>query len=529
VKQGNDWKDKYQASIKELDSKEDEWDALEEALHKAISGMSSANRCADSALDQRLEEIQKFSHKKQDQKLLETLEQLVDIIALPDDDLVISNTDADIANSFEPPSILLEMRQDVQLDQNQKVELQKVCIDLPQLITKGTDLKSIEPQDVLPSDIIIKDLAADINTIDITNAQLSNATELEVTKSGASIDVITCTLLEQLTMVHGTNAEMDQIQARIEKGLASTKWPDTLYDIASSASLALKKLNDEKSELEHFIVTVTEQLGNITDAITDDFEEQKLDQSDTLSLQELVQSGVTAIKDNVNVVQNITQLKTVVNYNIDSIRDGVETFILRANERYDTTETRNENLSNKIAQMEQETTKLQLKLTESRKKLLYDNLTGIRSRPAYDEQIIQELARWNQYGAFFSYVILHIDHFKRVNDEYGHNAGDKVLRLIAQLMQKQIRKSDALFRIGGEEFVLLLTNTSAAQAEPLITKLRKVVADSGFHFKHNQVALTISAGITESTTKDTVKTMYGRADAALCRAKDAGRNRQFMA
>ena len=76
---------------------------------------------------------------------------------------------------------------------------------------------------------------------------------------------------------------------------------------------------------------------------------------------------------------------------------------------------------------------------------------------------------------------------------------------------------------------MLLTNTSAAQAEPLITKLRKVVADSGFHFQDSRVALKISAGITETTTKDTVKTMYGRADAALCQAKDAGRNRQFMA
>jgi diguanylate cyclase len=229
------------------------------------------------------------------------------------------------------------------------------------------------------------------------------------------------------------------------------------------------------------------------------------------------------------VVQNITQLKTVVSYNIDSIRDGVETFILRANERYDTTETRNENLSNKIAQMEQETEKLQLKLTESRKNSLYDTLTGIRSRAAYDEQIIQELARWNRYGAFFSYAILDIDHFKQVNDNYGHNVGDKALRLIAQLMQKQIRESDALFRIGGEEFVLLLTNTTAVQAAPLITKLRKVVADSGFHYKHNRIILTLSAGITESITKDTIKNMYRRAGEALYRAKGAGRNCQFMA
>ena len=96
-------------------------------------------------------------------------------------------------------------------------------------------------------------------------------------------------------------------------------------------------------------------------------------------------------------------------------------------------------------------------------------------------------------------------------------------------MQKQIRESDALFRIGGEEFVLLLTNTTAVQAAPLITKLRKVVADSGFHYKHNRIILTLSAGITESITKDTIKNMYRRAGEALYRAKGAGRNCQFMA
>jgi diguanylate cyclase len=156
-------------------------------------------------------------------------------------------------------------------------------------------------------------------------------------------------------------------------------------------------------------------------------------------------------------------------------------------------------------------------------------LTGVHSRLAYNEQIIRELSRWDRYGTPFSYAILDIDHFKQVNDKYGHNAGDKALRLIAQLMQKQIRKSDTLFRIGGEEFVLLLTNTSLAKAEPLITKLRHGVAESGFHFKQERVELTLSAGITEATAEDSIQSIYERADAALYKAKDAGRNCQFMA
>jgi len=228
-------------------------------------------------------------------------------------------------------------------------------------------------------------------------------------------------------------------------------------------------------------------------------------------------------------VQDITQLKAVVGDNINSIRDGVESFVLRANQRHDATETRNEKLSKKIAKMEQKTEKLQQKIAENRKNLLYDTLTGVRSRFAYNEQITQELARWKRYGTPFSYAILDIDHFKKVNDKYGHNAGDKALRLIAQLMQKKIRKSDTLFRIGGEEFVLLLTNTSASQAEPLITKLRNGIVDSGFHFKQQRVVLTLSAGITEVATEDSIESMYERADAALYQAKESGRNCQFVA
>lgn len=571
MKQDSDWKGKYQATVKELDVKEGEWQAVEEILRKAIGRLSIAGRGIDSALDQQLKDIQQFSRKKQDQKLLEALEKLSNVVASLDDDNPIPDAAAP-TNSFEPSSILLEMLQDIQLDVNQRTELKKVCADLLQLIVKGTDQRSIEPQIVQLSKIINNNLIAatkppDIihtflfqlvsllelnddhqqtisqqfdledeltqielqNLAGIINSQLSNTTDFEDSQASVSIDTIICSLLERLAIVQGATTEIDKIHAKIEKGIANNEWPDTLSDIVNSVSLALQKLSDEKSELESLILTVTEQLGEITEVVAEDVEERASGRSETLSLHELVQSGITTIKENVNTVQDITQLKTVIGNNIDSIRDGVESFMLRANQRHDATDTRNKMLSNKITLMEQETESLQQKLALNRKKLLYDTLTGVRSRLAYNEQVGQELSRWKRYGSPFSYVILDIDHFKKVNDSYGHSAGDKALRLIAQLMQKQIRKSDTLFRIGGEEFVLLLTNTSATQAEPLIIKLRNAVAESGFHFKQKQVVLTLSAGITESTAEDTIQSMYERADGALYRAKNAGRNCQFLA
>jgi diguanylate cyclase (GGDEF)-like protein len=566
--QDSHWKDKFQAAVKELDAKAGEWQALEDILRKAIGRLSTVGRSIDSALDQQLKDIQRFSHEKQDHKLPKALQELGNIVASLDHDQSLPAT----ASSFEPSSILLAMLQDIQLDEKQRTELKTVCANLLELIAKGTNQRSIEPQIALLSEIISNNLIPAANTPDtvrfflfqlmsllklndhnqqiisrqfdlkgkltqkellnlaeVINSQLSNTSEPKGTSTTVSIEVIICSLLERLAIAQGASAKIDEIQAKIEMGIADDEWGQILGDIVDSVSLALKKLSDEKSGLESFILTVTEQLGGITDVITKDSEDEASGWIDTLSLQELLQSGIITIKENINAVQDIKQLRAIVSYNIDSIRGGLESYVVRANQRHDAIETRNEMLSNKIAQMELETKELQQRLAVNRKKLLFDTLTGTRNRLAYNEQIVEELARWERYGAPFSYAILDIDHFKHVNDKYGHNAGDRALRLTAQLMQKHVRKSDALFRIGGEEFVLILSNTSAVEAEPLITKLRKGVADSGLHFKQERVLLTLSAGITESAAKDNIQNMYERADAALYRAKDAGRNCQFVA
>jgi diguanylate cyclase len=165
-------------------------------------------------------------------------------------------------------------------------------------------------------------------------------------------------------------------------------------------------------------------------------------------------------------------------------------------------------------------------LDENRTKLMYDALTGVYSRMAYDERITQEISRWNRYQARFSYAILDIDHFKRINDNYGHNAGDKALKIVAQLMQKYVRQSDYVFRIGGEEFVLMMTETALEDAATIVDKMRKGIAESSFHFKGEPVSLTLSAGITETRENDNVEEIYVRADKALYQAKNAGRNCQ---
>jgi len=344
-----------------------------------------------------------------------------------------------------------------------------------------------------------------------------------------SFDEIISTLLERLSFIQGASDTTGKIRAEVVDGAEDNNWPETLNENVAAISDTLNKLNQEKRELEIFFMNVTVQIGEIARVVSEDHEDHLSEHRETISLQSLMQEGVAKIRDKVNAAEDINQLKTAIARNIDLIREGVDDFVGRANTRHEAIEIRNKNLSTKMKQMEKETALLQKKLIENREKLLYDSLTGVHSRLAYDEYLEQELARWKRYGSSFSYVVLDIDNFKNINDKYGHSAGDKTLQIIAKMMLQKIRKSDFVFRIGGEEFVLLLTNTNVSQAEVLVEKLRKAVNDRVFHFNQKQVSLSMSAGITETRDEDDVESIFERADGALYRAKNSGRNCQIVA
>ena len=151
-----------------------------------------------------------------------------------------------------------------------------------------------------------------------------------------------------------------------------------------------------------------------------------------------------------------------------------------------------------------------------------DALTGIFNRRKFDLTLERELKRADRYRAPLSLIMLDIDHFKRINDTYGHHAGDAVLVLLAKLISDNIREPDVFARWGGEEFVVLTPNTNAESAWQLAEKLRAVVEASSFP---GIVGLTCSFGVTELVEADSPDDFINRADNALYQAKASGRNK----
>jgi diguanylate cyclase (GGDEF)-like protein len=151
-----------------------------------------------------------------------------------------------------------------------------------------------------------------------------------------------------------------------------------------------------------------------------------------------------------------------------------------------------------------------------------DALTGLFNRAKFDASLQHELARAERYGNPLSLVVYDVDHFKQVNDVYGHQAGDRVLIQLSDLVSRGIRQTDLLTRWGGEEFFLLLPDSDGPTAARVAEKLRTVIAEAPF----DQVGgITCSFGVTEYVGGDSAESLVARADNALYRAKLNGRNR----
>ncbi|WP_196137563.1 GGDEF domain-containing protein [Aliikangiella sp. G2MR2-5] len=156
-----------------------------------------------------------------------------------------------------------------------------------------------------------------------------------------------------------------------------------------------------------------------------------------------------------------------------------------------------------------------------------DPLTGISNRAAFEEALSRETSSFKRHLTGFSLLLIDIDFFKRINDTYGHIVGDSVLRNVAQSIRCTIRRSDEVFRYGGEEFVVLLGNTDTKGAQFIAERIRKQV--KSLEFKINQdIRISASIGVASTRSLSDVHNTLDKADKALYQAKESGRDRVIV-
>jgi len=154
-----------------------------------------------------------------------------------------------------------------------------------------------------------------------------------------------------------------------------------------------------------------------------------------------------------------------------------------------------------------------------------DGLTQVANKRCLQDFLEREIARATRHGRPLSLVLFDVDHFKQINDEYGHLAGDRVLQGIASVAAKQVRRDELIARYGGEEFAVVLPETTVDEAAKFSERIRAAVESERFEFDGNAIRATISLGAAALESPDTLEALVARADANLYRAKEGGRNR----
>lgn len=169
--------------------------------------------------------------------------------------------------------------------------------------------------------------------------------------------------------------------------------------------------------------------------------------------------------------------------------------------------------------------KINFMYSQSKHLSLTDSLTGLYNRRHFETNLEREFLRAKRYKSSLSLAIIDIDFFKKINDTYGHTCGDYVLKETAFLINETFRKTDMVFRYGGEEFVIILTETDSQNAVIPLERLRKAVESTKFKYDGKDFEVTVSIGVTSDLDGSaTPWEMFNLADNALYRSKNNGRN-----
>ncbi|RLJ21633.1 GGDEF domain-containing protein [bacterium endosymbiont of Escarpia laminata] len=331
-------------------------------------------------------------------------------------------------------------------------------------------------------------------------------------------------LLDRASWPGHWGTDISDFQSRLADKPAADEWVRVLRDLLDLTSRSYGDAQTEIQETESFLEELTRRLQELDIHLRSGHDSREAAIKSGRRLNVAVASDVAVIQSSVREETDLGQLKRTVAERLDRIQLSMDQFLADEEQRYQNAEIKERALREHLREMEQESDDIRFRMVEAHHLALQDALTELPNRLAYDERVSQEFARWKRFGEPLSMLVWDVDDFKKINDRYGHQAGDSALRIIAKTLQKRLRETDFIARYGGEEFVTLLCGTDQEKALSVAEEMREAVGASGFHSGTKAVQVSISCGISCFEEGDTVEAVFGRADKALYAAKGKGKN-----
>lgn len=343
-------------------------------------------------------------------------------------------------------------------------------------------------------------------------------------------------LLRILECIHISEASFtlaDTVRNTVVKGL---NWYDFVAVLEQILQLLRQSTLDQRGEYERFIGEVTESLGQVQAFVDQAQHYNEAVRDSEKALTDKVSSDVKQIAEAfVDEDMDINTIRETVQAQIHSILNSMEGFRSQRQQQDDAMGEQMQVMVDRIAMLEDESRQLREHLAKQEELASTDPLTELPNRESYRYRIESVIMQWqgtlgdenappDPGEPTLCLAVVDVDHFKRINDNWGHLAGDKVLKIVAREMRTALEDSDFLARYGGEEFVIILPETRPADAEARLNKLRTAIEAIPFHFKEERIVVTVSCGVVAMKINETADSLFGRADKMLYQAKQEGRN-----
>jgi len=334
-------------------------------------------------------------------------------------------------------------------------------------------------------------------------------------------------LLEVLRAVNwpeALRAEVEAFAETLEQDARGDAWLTVVRQLSDLAIEALDEARSNARSAENFLTALNRHLVELDQHMLAEGERREQSRESGERLGQEMRSEVGSLSASVRDSVDLADLQSSVLASLERMHSHVRTHLDEENARRSEAESEAERLRAELRSVEEQTFDLRRQVARTQQAALRDPLTGLPNRRAYDERVAQEYARWKRFGDPLAILVWDVDDFKRINDTFGHKAGDKALAMIGKLLRERLRETDFIARFGGEELVVLLIGAVADDATRIADEMRRAVEHGGLHAHGKPVQVTVSGGMTLFRAGDAPSEAFERADKAMYRAKQAGKN-----
>ncbi|MEO9078407.1 MAG: diguanylate cyclase [Rhodanobacter sp.] len=332
-------------------------------------------------------------------------------------------------------------------------------------------------------------------------------------------------LIDRLCLDDSCNSRMEAMREAILAAANDAELALQAEAVAQLVNRHHRQLGEQRAAAERLLTHVTSQLDELAQYLDHEHVDRQDGSGARAELDRHVSGELDALGQHLQQADDMSSLRQELQSRLGTITTHLKTFREREDTRERDWQTRSEQMNQRIRELERSAQTMEASLRQEHQLASTDPLTGLANRLVFEQRMALVCTQQATGGTPTCLLVLDIDHFKQINDRFGHAAGDRALRIVAEQLAARLRPDDLLARFGGEEFVAVLPDTGAEDGHAMAETLRTCIEGIGFRGQQQPVSITLSCGITSLQANDTPGTAFDRADRALYRAKHGGRNR----